>query len=303
MKKLFVLFLLVALVPFTVGCGLFGDNDDTTPITTNELVLSNLFPADTFSGSLRAATVLDITKLVYKIKLGATTIPMVYKSHRSAAGGVEVFFSAYVIQTTFEQVKNAAAGTVTAEVAIVPTGSTSEVILVSSAPVVTSGITSGKAPTLTTTTPVVTKTGVENVIKDTVSVYKVEVDGAKVHTTGEVLSTNSGSPTELTYGTSYMFDVTFNSAWTNTATPTFEVEVDNVGTTSVPAQKITNADTNVLSVSWSLDKKTAMITVTPSTAKPLTRGATYSIALAKTDAVAGTLKASLPAAYFIKIAQ
>ncbi|HOI89567.1 MAG TPA: hypothetical protein PLK28_03555 [Candidatus Rifleibacterium sp.] len=32
MKKLFVLFLLVALVPFTVGCGLFGDNDDTSPV-------------------------------------------------------------------------------------------------------------------------------------------------------------------------------------------------------------------------------------------------------------------------------
>jgi len=301
MKKLFVLFLLVALVPFTVGCGLFGDNDDTTPITTNELVLSNLFPADTFSGSLRAATVLDITKLVYRIKLGATTIPMVYKSHRSAAGGIEVFFSAYVIQTTFEQVKNAAAGTVTAEVAIVPTGSTSEVVLVSSTPVATSGITSGTAPKLTTTTPVVNQTAVEKAIGDAVSVYKV--DSAKVHTTGVVLSTDSESPTELTYGTSYMFDVTFSSAWTNTATPTFEVEVDNVGTTSVPAQKITNADTAVLSVNWDSTKKIAMITVTPSTAKPLTRGATYSIALAKTDAVAGTLKASLPAAYFIKIAQ
>lgn len=32
MKKLFVLFLLVALVPFTIGCGLFGDNDDTSPV-------------------------------------------------------------------------------------------------------------------------------------------------------------------------------------------------------------------------------------------------------------------------------
>jgi len=30
MKKMFVLFLIVALLPFTTGCGIFGDNDDAT---------------------------------------------------------------------------------------------------------------------------------------------------------------------------------------------------------------------------------------------------------------------------------
>lgn len=55
MKKLFVLFLLVALVPFTIGCGLFGDNDDTSPV--NLPILTASIPSMKVPTNLRAVAV------------------------------------------------------------------------------------------------------------------------------------------------------------------------------------------------------------------------------------------------------
>ncbi len=57
MKKLFVLFLLVSLVPFTVGCSLFGDDDDDyTPVATTRLTSTATLPA-TAGSNLKAAAV------------------------------------------------------------------------------------------------------------------------------------------------------------------------------------------------------------------------------------------------------
>lgn len=55
MKKLFVLFLLAALVPFTVGCGLFGDNDDTTPVNLTRLSASATLPVSAATANLRGS--------------------------------------------------------------------------------------------------------------------------------------------------------------------------------------------------------------------------------------------------------
>lgn len=59
MKKMFVLFLIVALLPFTTGCGIFGDNDDATGLAAmgsavDFSVSSEL--AGSISGNLRAST-------------------------------------------------------------------------------------------------------------------------------------------------------------------------------------------------------------------------------------------------------
>ncbi|NLV95200.1 MAG: hypothetical protein GX031_11740, partial [Candidatus Riflebacteria bacterium] len=59
MKKMFVLFLIVALLPFTTGCGIFGDNDDATGLAAmgsavDFSVSSEL--AGKISGNLRAST-------------------------------------------------------------------------------------------------------------------------------------------------------------------------------------------------------------------------------------------------------
>lgn len=59
MKKMFVLFLIVALLPFTTGCGIFGDNDDATGLAAMgravDFSVSSVL-AGKISGNLRAST-------------------------------------------------------------------------------------------------------------------------------------------------------------------------------------------------------------------------------------------------------
>lgn len=62
MKKLFVLFLIVALLPFTTGCGIFGDNDDAAGLAAmggavDFSVQSELAGSISDAASLRASAV------------------------------------------------------------------------------------------------------------------------------------------------------------------------------------------------------------------------------------------------------
>lgn len=98
MKKLFVLFLLVALVPFTVGCGLFGDNDDTTPV--NLPVLSASLSAYPVPASLRADAAglayvnsKNVTMTINGIELKPTDATLV------AGNNYNIDFSALVTDT------------------------------------------------------------------------------------------------------------------------------------------------------------------------------------------------------------
>lgn len=61
MKKLFVILLLVALVPFTIGCSLFGDDDDSSTASITKLTASAVLPA-VASPSIRAAGVVAASK-------------------------------------------------------------------------------------------------------------------------------------------------------------------------------------------------------------------------------------------------
>ena len=58
MKKMFVLFLIVALLPFTTGCGIFGDNDDAAGLAAMgsavDFSVSSVL-AGKISGNLRAS--------------------------------------------------------------------------------------------------------------------------------------------------------------------------------------------------------------------------------------------------------
>lgn len=67
MKKLFVLFLLVALVPFTVGCSLFGDDSDSASVDMATLTASAQLPASAGKTSLRAATADKFANVTMKI--------------------------------------------------------------------------------------------------------------------------------------------------------------------------------------------------------------------------------------------
>ena len=58
MKKMFVLFLIVALLPFTTGCGIFGDNDDAAGLAAMGSAVDfsvNSELAGSISGNLRAS--------------------------------------------------------------------------------------------------------------------------------------------------------------------------------------------------------------------------------------------------------
>lgn len=62
MKKMFVLFLIVALLPFTTGCGIFGDNDDAAGLAAmggavDFSVQSELAGSISDAANLRASSV------------------------------------------------------------------------------------------------------------------------------------------------------------------------------------------------------------------------------------------------------
>ncbi len=309
MKKLFVLFLLVALVPFTVGCGLFGDNDDTTPINmaTKEVVLPQLFPPD-FFGSLRAATniSLNFSDMIFNITIGATTVPMKYKSHKPVAAGVEVLFSRFVDETTFATIQTA--GTVTGQVVIQPAGVTNPVVVVTSTSItVPTTLTSG-VPVTTPSTPVTTvavntiANGItsqnSDLVVKTFKLVSVKYANAEVSTS----ATTAAPATNVTQASTINFAIEIDNAWTGTATPTFEVFVDNINTT-VAAQTISTSN-NLVKVIWNSDKKTATVEITNSSANGtqyMKTGETYSIALK--SATIDTVKAAIPAARYIKIIQ
>ncbi|MFZ5950479.1 MAG: hypothetical protein ACOYXC_07225, partial [Candidatus Rifleibacteriota bacterium] len=111
MRKLFVLFLLVALVPFTVGCnGLWDFDDDSDPVAQSTLKLARTFPAGQFA--TKAATVAYLQDLT----LVVDGITMVYDSHTfDASGNPVVTFKAVVPTATLNALKaKAAAGTAVA---------------------------------------------------------------------------------------------------------------------------------------------------------------------------------------------
>ncbi len=308
MKKLFVLFLLVALVPFSIGC--FGGDDDDSPITTSTLTLSRLFPTGSFNGSLRGATTiaLNYSDLFMMVEVSGTKIKLSYKKHTNKTAGVEVEFAAAVLPSTLESVKGAA---VSVEVQIQPAGVTSPAVVVPAATItIPSTITSGTTATALDTVAVTRNTdaAILTEIKSENSnlADAIIADDYMVHTamfgTAEV-SQKSGTPTPVSATNGkYVFTLTLNQAYTNTSAPNFSIEVANIkGTTKA----ITG--TPYVDVKWNEGKTVATITVTPSTTDTtyqLTAHETYSITLVSTDAT-GTdkVKATLPAPYYIYIAQ
>ncbi len=98
MKKLFVLFLLVALVPFTVGCGLFGDNDDTTPINITKLTAKATLPAAA-APSLRALVALRSATKFAGFTMSINGIVLTAETEEETAAGWVVTFSKIVTST------------------------------------------------------------------------------------------------------------------------------------------------------------------------------------------------------------
>ncbi len=99
MKKLFVLFLLVSLIPFAVGCSLFGDDsDDSASVNMTTLSASAKLPASAGKPSLRAATADKFANVTMKI--GDVTLKAVSEEPTDNTNAT------YTV--TFEQIVNTA---------------------------------------------------------------------------------------------------------------------------------------------------------------------------------------------------
>lgn len=314
MKKLFVLFLLVALVPFTVGCGLFGDNDDTTPITTSTLTLSRLFPSGSFASlSLRPATsiVLNYNDLFMNITVNGTKIRLSYKQKTIKATGVEVEFTAPVLQNVIDTIKGTS---VPVEIQIQPAGVAVPVVVVTSQSIaIPSTLTSGTTPVALDTTPVTVKSDddILTAIKaenPTIVAPEIATYEAVASHGAYIVSTKLAEPTMIMLDSNgkYNFGVTFNHDYANAAAPTFTIKVSHVkadGTVITSSTFKSTDTTSPVAVAWTNNsKKEASIVVTPvTTTYDLTTGEIYWIALEATDATAtvnGTsVKATLPSFY------
>ncbi|PKL45286.1 MAG: hypothetical protein CVV42_18840 [Candidatus Riflebacteria bacterium HGW-Riflebacteria-2] len=97
MKKLFVLFLLVALVPFSVGCSLWGNDEDLDVIPVT-VTAKAVVPA--VGISLRAAATSVVGSIYEKYTLTIDGITMKADTYEAVAGttDVEITFKAEVTQ-------------------------------------------------------------------------------------------------------------------------------------------------------------------------------------------------------------
>jgi len=108
------MFLLVALVPFTVGCGLFGsDYDDPDPIATTTLTKVVKVPASVVAAANARAAKISYTKLKLIIDGIEFTVPATSTpTYDEATGLWNVTFSAKVVSSIAEALKGKANVTV-----------------------------------------------------------------------------------------------------------------------------------------------------------------------------------------------
>ncbi len=301
MKKLFVLFLLVALVPFTVGCSLWGHDKDEDVIEPTAITLAKTFPAGTLGGDLKAAAIALKWNMLF-LRVNGNRFG--YKNHENTETGVKVYFQATLPLMTAETILGQ---TVPVEVLIEPkTGVEVTVVAAANEAIPTSAKTSTLTSAPSTTAVSSIPATVEQAIKDALAATgdtvaaAFEVDTIKFGATE--ISTSSTTPTSITKANSYVFTVKLSEAYANTASPTWTVAVKDTADTT--AKTLTNDTSSSPLAVTSADKTTVTITVTPSATYPMNVNKTFSIVLTATNAVnaAGTA-ATLPAARFIKIVQ
>lgn len=301
MRKLFVLFLLVALVPFTVGCnGLWDFEDDSDPVATTTLSAKATLPSAAFSanGSIRAAA--SYTGLTMRVggnvltatsavdngdgTMTVTFTKVVTVAQAAAVTGnvvAEILSGTTVIVTTTVALGTTAAPTVT----VVVTGTVVAGVFTPTAVTVT-------YVTATVTTPVTVVTTGTTFLPVTNPVFNVT--GVTYGTTALTMLNDTNTVTVSTLNPT--FRVNFSEAPVLTAA-TWEVMVTNV--TSGAAFTLTSTTYPTLftttAVGTAVDVKVA-----GATGKALVAGKTYKVALKATNVknAAGTLLDGIAAFYF-----
>jgi hypothetical protein len=298
MRKLFVLFLLVSLVPFTVGCnGLWDFDDDDDPVAMKTLTSKVSFPAATVSAgaNIRAAVAYTGLELVIN---GVRFKPSsaVYNDNTTpddvTDDTVEVTFTATVPVNqvpTGSQTMKVTSGTTTLVEATINLGATSPDSITIS--VTSTGV--------TTTVTVGTKTSrpepatiIEQPLRTDLPTFTVD------SVTYGATAVTSSATTAITVNTlNPTFRVNFSAAPDNLTTATWEVYVKSLTTGTNFTLKSTDYPTlfTTTAVGTAVDVKLA-----GATGKALLANRTYMVQLKATGLkdAAGTLLNPVAAFYF-----
>lgn len=290
MKKLFILFLLISLVPFTVGC---WNDDDDDQVSTSNVLLNQALPAANFAA---ASSIADLTKLTYELTIGTETHVFYYLSHKLEGTNIIITFYKPVVSTAVSAFVSSISGK-TGDVAVKyagtqiskETGKTLPTMTATEA-TNTTGVT---VPVVFTTVTVpATGTGIVN----TYSVTNVQVNGANI-------SQNAAAPSNVS-GTTPTFTVNFSlgadTLPTDITTVTFSVTVKNE--TSGKSYTLTSADG--LTIGRASDSSvTIAVKSTNSLNEVLVVGTKYSVAITKTNMVINSKYLALPGAYYFTVTQ
>lgn len=297
MKKLFFLFLLLSLVPFTLGC--WGSDDDDAQVTYSNVLLNQKLPANSFAA---ANVISDITKLTYEIVVGGETIVFTYKSHKVEGTDVIVTFYKPVATTSYSSFVSSFSGKTATEVSVKFSGT--KIVTKTNVAMPTVSTTVPTTETPTEVTAVVVSVGdvdlsqITSGLVSTYSVASVFYNTTQIQQSANtnVADVNSTTPT---------FNVNLNLA-TGEALPdtlsgiTFSVTVKNEATgaefvlTSTDGLTISKVDADTVSIA---------INATNSLGKSLVVGTKYSVAITKTSLVINSKYLALPGAYYFTVTQ
>ncbi|HAE37658.1 MAG TPA: hypothetical protein DCG57_03345 [Candidatus Riflebacteria bacterium] len=307
MKKMFILFLMVALVPFAVGCFGGGSDNDAVDYTTVTKVVN--MPADVVSGgeSLRAAVSFKKFKLYlnnHQLTAGEPTIN---------ADGVS-YDVPFTISLPSSVVSSELVGKSVSAKITVNTGT--EVTYISFTYTPTSSATSDKITVTVNASlqPIgvsivsnglpVTPTGVASETVD-LTAYKFNVTSATYNS--EVLATVLADAKAVATLTP-AFDLTFSADPTNLAAASWELIVTSVNPTTGAAIASytlkTSTDSAIFSITAGADANKAVVKVlgsTTETAKNLSNGKTYKVQVSKNNLKSGEKLLDTPKAYFFKV--
>ncbi|GAB4274636.1 MAG: hypothetical protein Kow0029_15170 [Candidatus Rifleibacteriota bacterium] len=307
MRKFLVLLLLVALVPFTVGCnGLWDfDDDDDDPVAYKTLTSKASFPAAAVSagGNIRGALAYSTLKLV----IGGVTFTPSSATYNDAGtpndtsdDTVEVTFTATVAVTsvpTGSQTMTITSGTTTLVTATIDLGTTApDSVTVTVSGTVAGGTFTPTAVNFTVTSGTSTTTPATATITSTggITVPSFSVTGVTYGAT----AVTSSETTAITVNTlNPTFRVNFSAAPANLTTATWEVYVKNM-TTGVNFTLTSTAYPTLFTataVGNAVDVKLA-----GATGKALRAGQTYMVQLKASDLkdANGTLLDPVAAFYF-----
>ena len=305
MKKLFILFLLVALVPFSIGC--FGGGDDNDVIDSTPITKTVVMPGSVVAdASLRGAVSFSNFALYLNgNKLSATDcVP-------NGDGKYKVTFSAslpaatvaaLVGQSVVAKITTTLGGAETtyAEFTYTPVSSATDDVItvtVDDTTLVVTGVSIVTAGT--TVTPTVTVGTAD------LTAYSFKVASA-TYGVSDLPNTFGGAITVTTLTPT--FSLTFSEAPTNLTSATWELVVSSVDANGTVLQSYTlntTTDASIFSISAdATDTKKASVAVLGSstnTAKNLENGKTYKVQVSTNNLKAGDKNLDTPAAYFFKV--